>query len=238
MELPTGAQRTWTTSLSKAGVREAAGCPNQHFMLPAGYHLRNLTTPMRSCTLRAGTRKVRGFATGQGRGWPWSKTPSCRRLRPGGANGKRRYEEPAEILNITSRCVRSGNRRRSRRPVTQCCVMLCSGFPAQTVVRSTDAARAFTFPWGTEGDKVEVTAAQGRLWPEPSLLCADGWCCDAKPRAATQLRAAVQRGLDRFPVMVGKGALAIGWGYTIAGRRLARCRAIPLSSGGWSRKRG
>ena len=30
-----------------------------------------------------------------------------------------------------------------------------------TVVRSTDAARAFTLPWGTEGDKVKVTAAQG-----------------------------------------------------------------------------
>ena len=29
-KLPTGAQRTWTTSLSKAGVPEAAGCPNQH----------------------------------------------------------------------------------------------------------------------------------------------------------------------------------------------------------------
>lgn len=149
MELPTGAQRTWTTSLSKAGVREAADCSNQHFMIIAGYHLRTGTTPMRNCTLWAGTRKVRGFATGQGRGWPWSKTPSCRRLRPGGANGKPCYEEPTEILNITSRCVRSGNKRRSRRLVTQCCVMLCSGFPAPTVVRSTNAARAFIAPpWG------------------------------------------------------------------------------------------
>ncbi len=92
---------------------------------------------------------------------PGAKLLACRRLRPGGAYGKRCYEEQTEILNITSRCVRSGNKRRSRRLVTQCCVMLCSGFPAQTVVRSTDAARAFTFPWGTEGDKVEVTAAQG-----------------------------------------------------------------------------
>lgn len=33
--------------------------------------------------------KVRGFATGQGRGWPWSKTPARRRARPGGAYGKR-----------------------------------------------------------------------------------------------------------------------------------------------------
>ena len=38
--------------------------------------------------------------------------------------------------------------------------MLCPGFLAATVVRSTYAARAFTLPWGTEGDKVEVTAAQ------------------------------------------------------------------------------
>ena len=73
--------------------------------LQAGYHPRTSTTPMRSCTLRAGTRKVRGFATGQGRGWPWSKTPSCRRLRPGGAYGKRCYEALTEQLNITSRCI-------------------------------------------------------------------------------------------------------------------------------------
>lgn len=45
------------------------------------------------------------------------------------------------------------------RGVIQLCVMLCPGFLALTVVRSTYAARAFTFPWGTEGDKVEVTAA-------------------------------------------------------------------------------
>ena len=56
-------------------------------------------------TLWAGTHKVRGFATGQGRGWPWSKTPSCRRLRPGGAYGKRCYEVLTEQLNITSRCI-------------------------------------------------------------------------------------------------------------------------------------
>ena len=73
--------------------------------LPAGYHPRTSTTPMRSCTLRVPARKVRGFATGQGRGWPWSKTPSCRRLRPGGAYGKRSYEVLTEQLNITSRCI-------------------------------------------------------------------------------------------------------------------------------------
>ena len=133
----------------QSGSAGGGRLPEPALYAQAGYHLRTGTTPMRSCTLWAGTRKVRGFATGQGRGWPWSKTPSCRRLRPGGANGKRCYEEPTEILNITSRCVRSGNRRRSRRPVTQCCVMLCSGFPAPTVVRSTDAARAFIAPpWG------------------------------------------------------------------------------------------
>ena len=88
-------------------------------MPPAGYHPRTSTTPMRSCTLRAGTRKVRGFATGQGRGWPWSKTPSCRRLRPGGAYGKRSYEALTEQLNITSRCItrsRQGLRAREALP--------------------------------------------------------------------------------------------------------------------------
>ena len=55
--------------------------------------------------MRAGTRKVRSFATGQGRGWPWSKTPAYRRLRPGGAYGKRRHEAQSEALNITSNCI-------------------------------------------------------------------------------------------------------------------------------------
>ena len=111
--------------------------------------------------------------------------------------------------------------------------MLCPGFPAQTFARSTDAARAFIAPpWGGwEGTKLRSKPRKVRQWPEPSLLCADGWCCDAKPCSATQLRTAVPRGLDRFPIMGGKGASATGWGYTIAGLRLARCRAIPLS--GW-----
>ena len=39
--------------------------------------------------------------------------------------------------------------------------MLCPGFLAPAVIRMTDGTRAFTLPWGTEGDKVEVTAAQG-----------------------------------------------------------------------------
>ena len=47
------------------------------------------------------------------------------------------------------------------RGVTQLCVMLCPGFLAPAAVRRENGARAFTFPWGTEGDKVEVTAAQG-----------------------------------------------------------------------------
>ena len=54
---------------------------------PAGYHPSTSTMPMRNCTLWAGTHKVRGFATGQGRGWPWSKTPSCRRLDRAGRTG-------------------------------------------------------------------------------------------------------------------------------------------------------
>ena len=47
------------------------------------------------------------------------------------------------------------------RGVIQFCVMLCPGFLAPAVFRRADGARAFTLPWGTEGDKVEVTAAQG-----------------------------------------------------------------------------
>ena len=89
----------------QSGSAGGGRLPEPAQKLPAGYHLRTNTTPMRSCTLRAGTRKVRGFATGQGRGWPWSKTPSCRRLRPGGAYGKRSYEALTEQLNITSRCI-------------------------------------------------------------------------------------------------------------------------------------
>ena len=89
----------------QSGSAGGGRLPEPAQTLPAGYHLRTRTTPMRSCTLRAGTRKVRGFATGQGRGWPWSKTPSCRRLRPGGAYGKRSYEALTEQLNITSRCI-------------------------------------------------------------------------------------------------------------------------------------
>ena len=39
--------------------------------------------------------------------------------------------------------------------------MLCPGFLATTAIRRIDGTRAFTLPWGIEGDKVEVTAAQG-----------------------------------------------------------------------------
>ena len=42
---------------------------------------------------------------------PGAKLLACRRLRPGGAYGKRCYEAPMEALNITSCCVRSENRR-------------------------------------------------------------------------------------------------------------------------------
>ena len=34
-------------------------------------------------TFGAGAPKVRGFAKGQGRGWPWSKTPFLTARRPG-----------------------------------------------------------------------------------------------------------------------------------------------------------
>ena len=63
------------------------------------------TAGIRTCTFWTGTHKVRSFAKGQGRGWPWSKTHSCHRLRPGGENGKHRHEELRELLNITSRCI-------------------------------------------------------------------------------------------------------------------------------------
>ena len=69
-------------------------------------------------------------------------------------------------------------------------------------------------PGGPRGTKWRSQPRKVRQWPEPSLLCADGWCCDAKPRAASQRRTAVQRGLDRFPIMGGKGASATGWGYS------------------------
>lgn len=85
------------------------------------------------------------------------------------------------------------------------CVMLCSGFPAQTVVRSTDAVRAFTFPWGTEGDKVEVTAAQG---------CGSGrnqaffvLMAGTATRSRAQRRSSGQQckeGLTAFPLWVGR----------------------------------
>ena len=49
------------------------------------YHQRSHGTAL----LGRGSPKVWSFATGQGLGWPWSKTPACRRARPGGAQGKR-----------------------------------------------------------------------------------------------------------------------------------------------------
>lgn len=86
--------------------------------------------------------------------------------------------------------------------------MLCSGFPALSVVRSTDAARAFIAPpWGGwEGTKWRSQPRTVRLRPEPSLLCAGGWGWDAKKLCcvAAQRQTAVQRGLDRFSLMGGK----------------------------------
>ena len=79
--------RLLMTERPSSGAAGGGRLPEPAPTLPAGYHPRTSTTPMRSCTLRAGTRKVRGFATGQGRGWPWSKTPSCRRLDRAGLTG-------------------------------------------------------------------------------------------------------------------------------------------------------
>ena len=116
-------------------------------------------------TLWAGTRKVRGFATGQGRGWPWSKTPSCSRLRPGGAYGKRCYEVLTEQLNITSRCItRSRQYLRARDTLPSLTTFLRGAavdarsytmlryvmmrILAPTTIRSTYAARALLhLPW-------------------------------------------------------------------------------------------
>lgn len=48
-------------------------------------------------------------------------------------------------------------------------------------------------------------------------------------------RTAVQRGLDRFPVMGGKGASATGWGYKH--RRAAAC-SLPGDTAFWVGGRG
>ena len=101
---PTGATRTWTASLSGTECRrwQDARAPPR---LKARENASTALSVFVPCTLWAGTHKVRSFAKGQGRGWPWSKTPSCHRLRPGGANGKHCPEELLELLNITSRCI-------------------------------------------------------------------------------------------------------------------------------------
>ena len=87
-----------------SGVPEVAG-RSRTIKAESEVKCQHCTIGLRACTLWAGTHKVRSFAKGQGRGWPWSKTPSCHRLRPGGANGKRCPEELPELLNITSRCI-------------------------------------------------------------------------------------------------------------------------------------
>ena len=48
-------------------------------------------------------------------------------------------------------------------------------------------------------------------------------------------RTAVQRGLDRFPVMGGKGASATGWGYI---HRRAATRSLPGDTAFWVGGRG
>ena len=115
---------------------------------------------------------------------------------------------------------------------------------APTVVRSTDAARAFIAPpWGGwEGIKwrsqPRAPCGCGRNQAFFVLMACAGLVGETPCAGKILRRTAVQRGLDRFVMpgtvrasMGGKGASATGWGYTIAGRRLDRCRAIPLS--GW-----
>ena len=69
----------------------------------------------------------------------------CGVPRPGDAYAQRVFDAPTELLNITSRCVRSGNRR-DFPTVTQCRVMLCRGFFALTRRRRTDPARSLIAP--------------------------------------------------------------------------------------------
>ena len=52
-------------------------------------------------------------------------------------------------------------------------------------------------PGEPRGTKWRSQPRRVRLWPEPSLLCADGWCCERS-----------------FSIMGGKGASATGWAYS------------------------
>ena len=64
------------------------------------------------------------------------------------------------------------------------------------------------------------------------VLMAGAGLVGEAPCAGKILRlTAVQRGLDRFPLWVGRERQRPGGDTSIAGQRLARCRAIPLS--GW-----
>ena len=75
------------------------------------------------------------------------------------------------------------------------------------------------------GDKVEVTAATlcgcGRNQAFFVLMAGAGLVGEAPCAGKILRRTAVQRWLDRFPVMGGKGASATGWGYKH--RRAATC---------------
>lgn len=97
-----------------------------------------------TCTLWAGTRKVRGFATGQGRGWPLSKTPL-----PAddsyGLKGKGCHEELRQALNIMSNCVT----RSEAEEITQFRIMSnVPGHSAPTVIRVTEPVRSLHLPLG------------------------------------------------------------------------------------------
>ena len=92
----------------------------------------------------AGTHKVRGFATGQGRGWPLSKTPL-----PAddsyGLRGKGCHEELRQALNIMSNCVT----RSEAEEITQFRIMSnVPGHSAPTVIRVTEPVRSLHLPLG------------------------------------------------------------------------------------------
>jgi len=79
--------RLLMTERPSSGAAGGGRMPAPRIWLKARKNPGTSRTAYVPCTFGAGDPKVRGFATGQGRGWPWSKTPSCRRLRPGGAHG-------------------------------------------------------------------------------------------------------------------------------------------------------
>ena len=133
--------RPSSLSGTKCWRRQAA---EQQTTSQASDNLPSPTAAHTGCTLWAGTRKVRGFATGQGRGWPLSKTPL-----PAddsyGLRGKGCHEELRQALNIMSNCVT----RSEAEEITQFRIMSnVPGHSAPTVIRETEPVRSLHLPLG------------------------------------------------------------------------------------------